>query len=132
MLLPSQRSVLTYPRESKLIWQYVDVLVAATYSDDGSLGTACSSLAMRLREQNGVVSFLISSLWLRLCVGRIQSSPDTPSDDPVRIYRSATGPPSEVAVVKVAEPRGPELRGSVDDMSKSMEEELINRIPPSD
>jgi hypothetical protein len=38
----------------------VDVLVAATYSDDGSLGTACSSLAMRLREQNGVVSFFIS------------------------------------------------------------------------
>jgi hypothetical protein len=45
--------------------QYVDVLVAATYSDDGSLGTACSSLAMRLREQNGVVSSLLPWLCLR-------------------------------------------------------------------
>lgn len=40
----------------------MDVLVAATYSDDGSLGTACSSLAMRLREQNGVVSLHLSRL----------------------------------------------------------------------
>ena len=87
----------------------MDVLVAATYSDDGSLGTACSSLAMRLREQNGVVSFIIFSPWLCLQTGRIQGSPDSASDDPVWIYRSATGSPSEVAVVKVAEPRGPEL-----------------------
>jgi hypothetical protein len=60
MLRPSQRLVLLRTHEPQLTWQYVDVLVAATYSDDGSLGTACSSLAMRLREQNGVVSFFIS------------------------------------------------------------------------
>jgi len=131
MLLPSQRSVSTYPRESKLIWQYVDVLVAATYSDDGSLGTACSSLAMRLREQNGVVCSFIPSLWLCLFLGCIQGSLDSASDDPIWIYRSATGSPSKVAVSEVAEPRGPELRGSVV-MSESMEDELINRIPPSD
>jgi len=77
----------------------VDVLVAATYSDDGSLGTACSSLAMRLREQNGVVSSLNQHLSLRSHLGRIQGSLDAPSDDSVRIHRPATRSPSEVAVV---------------------------------
>jgi hypothetical protein len=91
----------------------VDVLVAATYSDDGSLGTACSSLAMRLREQNGVVS-LPFSFGLRLHLGRVQSSLDTSSDDPVWIYRSAIRTPSEVAVAKATESWGPAFRRSVE------------------
>ena len=87
----------------------MDVLVAATYSDDGSLGTACSSLAMRLREQNGVVSSLNQYLWLRLHEGCVQGSLDTPSNDPVRVNRSATGSLSEVAVAKATESWRPEL-----------------------
>jgi hypothetical protein len=73
-----------------LIKQYVDVLVAATYSDDGSLNTACAALAMRLREQNGVVSVQHSHTRARANQsGRVQGSLDPASDDPVRIDRSA-------------------------------------------
>ena len=108
----------------------MDVLVAATYSDDGSLGTACSSLAMRLREQNGVVSLSSLSLGPCLLLGRLQSPFDFASDDSVRVYRPTTGAPCEVAIAKATEPRGPELRGSVL-MSESYEEKLISRIPPS-
>ena len=109
----------------------MDVLVAATYSDDGSLGTACSSLAMRLRELNGVVGLSSLSIGLCLLLGRLQSPFDSASNDPVRFYRSTTGSPSQVAVAKATEPRGPELRGSVP-LPVSIEAELINRIPPSD
>jgi len=109
----------------------VDVLVAATYSDDGSLGTACSSLAMRLREQNGVVSLSSLSLGPCLLLGRLQSPFDSASNDPVRFYRSTTGSPSQVAVAKATEPREPELRRSVL-IYECIVEELINRIPPSD
>ncbi|KAK4689447.1 hypothetical protein P7C73_g665, partial [Tremellales sp. Uapishka_1] len=37
--------------------KYVDVLVAATYSDDGSLQDICRSLSLRLREPNATVVF---------------------------------------------------------------------------
>jgi hypothetical protein len=40
--------------------------VAATYSDDGSLATACAGLGMRLREQNGIVSFCVRSNVMKL------------------------------------------------------------------
>jgi len=109
----------------------VDVLVAATYSDDGSLGTACSSLAMRLRELNGVVGLSSLSIGLCLLLGRLQSPFDFASNDPVRFYRPTTGAPGEVAVTKVAELGRSELRGSVP-LPVSIEAELINRIPPSD
>lgn len=36
--------------------KYIDVLVAATYSDDGSLNDIVRSLSLRLREPNSVVS----------------------------------------------------------------------------
>lgn len=36
--------------------KYVDVLVASTYSDDGSLNDVVRALALRLREPNTVVS----------------------------------------------------------------------------
>ena len=47
--------------------QYVDVLVAATYSDDGSLNDICRSLSLRLRETNGVVRPRITLYLALLC-----------------------------------------------------------------
>lgn len=59
------------------ISQYIDPIIAATWSDDGAVHDVCKALSPRIREPNAIVRTPISSsgiLWtISLFTGRVQS-----------------------------------------------------------
>jgi hypothetical protein len=63
--IKGQPARLCYPSCPPLIFarkQYIDPIIAATWSDDGAIHDVCKALSPRFREPNSIVSLFLSSL----------------------------------------------------------------------
>ena len=76
-----------------ILFQYIDPIIAATWSEDGAVHDVCKALAPRIREPNTIVRFIESFIIALSQPGftdRVQS-PDCPShDDTEWCYRQRT------------------------------------------
>ena len=67
--------------------QYIDPIIAATYSEDGAIHDVCRALALRLREPNVIVSYLELNTagWkLSKLLGCVQGTHRLAHNDPER------------------------------------------------
>jgi hypothetical protein len=99
LLLQNQRSVplvLAVPHPPLTFGQYIDPIIAATWSEDGAIHDVCKALAPRFREPNSIVSCsspLVSRRthrWADTSSGGVQGAHRSPYHDSERRNRQCT------------------------------------------
>jgi hypothetical protein len=76
-----------------ILFQYIDPIIAATWSEDGAVHDVCKALAPRIREPNTIVCFIGLFIATQSQPGftdRVQSPNCTSHDDTEWLYRQCT------------------------------------------
>ena len=75
-----------------ILFQYIDPIIAATWSDDGAIHDVCKALSPRIREPNTIVRFIKLHIFgiSHPLTDRVQSSDCTSHHDTKWLYRQRT------------------------------------------